>query len=467
MRVEASQGNAAVAEGRPTTNAKFVTGSTMRHVVTMTLTGAFGLMAMFFVDLIDLFFLSLLRRTEVTAAIGFAGTLAFINLSLSIGTGIGAAALVARNMGAGRVEDARRYATSAAVFSFAISLLIALGVALFAEQLLTLLGAEEEAMELAKLYVLILCPGFALLGAAVSFSFILRGLGDARRAMYITLVIAAITALLDPILIFGLKLGIKGAAIATLTGYAGAFVVGWISVSRGHKFFLPFNFRHFRQDVPAILTVAGPAMLTQLATPFANAYMTAATAPFGNDAVAAVAIIARLIPVAFGIIFALSASVGPIIGQNIGAQQFGRVKQTLWDALKFNAIYTATTCILLLILREQVAMAFSVQGVTRDLVVFFCTFISWTWAFAGAQFVSNAVFNNTNRATYSTITNWAKATIGTIPLALWGAALWGAHGILIGIGIGSVIFGVVSALWAFAVVDRLNRQAAVTGHRLA
>src|SRR5688572_31226387 len=104
----------------------------MRHVVVMTLTGALGLMAMFFVDLIDLFFLSLLKRTEVTAAIGFAGTLAFVNLSLSLGTGIGAAALVARNMGAGRVEEARRYATNAAVFSFGVSLLIALGVALFA-----------------------------------------------------------------------------------------------------------------------------------------------------------------------------------------------------------------------------------------------------------------------------------------------------------------------------------------------
>src|SRR5262245_55058009 len=215
MTAEASQANTGAAQGHPTKKAIFVTGSTMRHVVIMTLTGALGLMAMFFVDLIDLFFLSVLKRTEVTAAIGFAGTVAFINLSLSIGTGIGAAALVARNMGAGRVQDAQHFATSSAVLSFAISLLIALAVALFAKPLLNLLGAEGEAMELARLYILILCPGFALLGAAVSFSFILRGLGDARRAMYITLVIAIITAILDPILIFGFGLGIRGAAIAT------------------------------------------------------------------------------------------------------------------------------------------------------------------------------------------------------------------------------------------------------------
>ena len=72
--------------------APFVTGSTMRHVVVMTLTGAVGLMALFLVDLVDLFFLSLLNDTEVTAAIGYAGTIVFSNLSVSIGCGIAAAA---------------------------------------------------------------------------------------------------------------------------------------------------------------------------------------------------------------------------------------------------------------------------------------------------------------------------------------------------------------------------------------
>jgi uncharacterized transporter YbjL len=64
------------------TQAKFLEGTIMRHVVVMTLTSALGLMAMFMVDLADLFFLSVLKQTEVTAAIGFAGTIAFANLSM-------------------------------------------------------------------------------------------------------------------------------------------------------------------------------------------------------------------------------------------------------------------------------------------------------------------------------------------------------------------------------------------------
>jgi len=91
-------------------NARFVTGSIMRHVVVMTLTSAVGLMALFLVDLADLYFLSLLNKTEITAAIGYAGTLGFANLSISIGIGIAAVALVARQLGAGNADKARDYA---------------------------------------------------------------------------------------------------------------------------------------------------------------------------------------------------------------------------------------------------------------------------------------------------------------------------------------------------------------------
>ena len=65
--------------------AKFLEGSIMRHIIIMTLTGAIGLMAVFLVDLADLYFLSRLHDTNITAAIGFAGTIAFVNLNLSIG----------------------------------------------------------------------------------------------------------------------------------------------------------------------------------------------------------------------------------------------------------------------------------------------------------------------------------------------------------------------------------------------
>ena len=138
---------------------------------------------------------------------------------------------------------------------------------------------------------------------AVCCSFILRGLGDAKRAMYITLSSAIITAMADPVFIFWLGWGIQGAAAATVLGYLVSFGIGLHGVSKVHGFLNPLRLDGLKRDFPAIWAIAFPAILTQLATPFANAYITYEVAPFGDEAVAASAIIGRVVPVAFGMIF--------------------------------------------------------------------------------------------------------------------------------------------------------------------
>lgn len=438
--------------------APFVTGSTMRHVVVMTFTGALGLMAMFMVDLLDLYFLSLLNQTEVTAAIGYAGTIAFANLSLSIGTGISAAALVARNIGAGDRERARQFATSSLMFSLIMSTLLTLVIAVGSPWMLGLLGAHGEALRLAQLFIWTLTPGFILLAGAIACSFILRGLGDARRAMYITFSAALITVVIDPLFIFTFGWGIQGAAAANVVADVVSFSIGLNGVARVHQFLNPLRLAGLKRDLPDIMRIAGPAMLTQLATPFSNAYITHAVAPFGDPAVAASAIIGRLVPVAFGIIFSLSGSVGPIIGQNFGARKFDRVRQTLNDGLTFAFLYTLVTSLLLFVFRHHIADAFHAAGPTVDLVVFFCTWIAVSWAFAGSQFVANAAFNNLGRPNLSTWYNWGKATLGTIPFAFFGAQMAGPEGVMAGTAIGSVIFGIASSVAAYRIAATIDQS---------
>jgi putative MATE family efflux protein len=438
------------------TQARFVTGSILRHVVTMTLTGALGLMSMFLVDLADLFFLSLLKQTEVTAAIGYAGIISFANLSMSIGTGIAAAALVARNLGARRPERAREFATSTLLFTLLISAFLTILIAVSLDPILRFLGAGGEALHLAKIFVWTLTPGFILLSGAVNCSFTLRGLGDPRRAMFITLSVAIITAILDPIFIFALGWGIQGAAAANVVAYCFSLSIGLHGVARVHKFLLPFSLRALQRDYREISAIALPAILTQLAVPFSVAYLTKAVAPFGDEAIAASAIIGRVVPVAYGVIFSLAGSIGPIIGQNFGARNFSRVKQTLSDGLRFSSAYTIITSLLLFVFRHQLADVFHAAGRTSELVVFFCTFVAISWAFGGAQFVANAAFNNLGKPNLSTWFNWGKATLGTIPFAIFGGAHFGPEGIMAGTAIGSVLFGIASVVAAYRLVDRMQ-----------
>jgi putative MATE family efflux protein len=429
----------------------------MRHVVVTTLLSAIGLMSLFIVDLADLYFLSLLGNNDITAAIGYAGTVGFTNLSISIGIGIASVALVARQIGAGNRQRAKDYATTTLLFSILLSAAYTLLIALGAESFLRFLGAEGAALEQAKLFIWTLSPGFVMLAAAVNCSFSLRALGDAKRAMYITLSMAILTAIADPIFIFWFDLGMQGAAIANVIAQAIGLLIGLHGMIYVHRFLRRFSFADLRRDLNAITSIAVPAVLTQLATPFAVAYTTYAVAPYGNEAVAASAIVGRLVPVAFGMIFSLAGSVGPIIGQNFGAKQFDRVTQTLVDGLKFSAVYCVITSALLFIFRHQIADVFLASGRTKELVMFFCTWIGLSWAFTGAQFVANASFNNLGKAALSTWANWAKATVGTVPFAMIGGHYWGPEGIMAGIAVGSVIFGIASVVWAFRLVHSLNR----------
>lgn len=440
-------------------SAIFLTGSIMRHVVVMTLTGAIGLMTMFGADLADLYYLSLLKDTNVTAAIGFAGILSFANLSTSLGIGIAAAALVARNLGAGDPVRAREFATSSVTFTLAVSGAYTLLAALFADPIMRFLGAEGEALRLATSYIRILTPGFIMLATAVCCSFILRGIGSPSRAMFVTLGSAAATLVLDPVMIFHFGLGIQGAAIAHVCANACALGFGLHGIAVHHRFLNHMSLNGLRRDFRAIWAIALPAMLTQLATPFTIAYTTYAVAPYGTEAVSASAIIGRIVPVAFGIIFSLSGAVGPIIGQNFGAKDFTRVRQTLWDGLRFAAIYTVVTSALLYLFRNSIADAFHLSGAARDIVLFFCTWIGITWAFAGAQFVANAAFNNLGRAPLSTWFNWGKATLGTIPFAIVGGMVGKVEGMMAAIGVGSIVFGIASVWMAARIVNTLEAGA--------
>jgi putative MATE family efflux protein len=441
--------------------AKFLEGSIMRHIVIMTLTGAIGLMAVFLVDLADLYFLSKLGDVNITAAIGFAGTIAFANLSLSIGTGIAAAALVARNMGMRNPDRAKEFATSAWLFTVLVSAAYTLIVAIFLPQILGLLGATGEALRQAKLFIWTLTPGFIFLAAALSCSFSLRGIGDAQRAMYITLAAAVTTLILDPIFIFYFGWGIQGAAAANAIADFIAFAIGMYGLVYVRKFLSMPTWAGFKRDFPAIRQIALPAVLTQLATPFTIAYTTSVVAPFGNDAVSASAIVGRIVPVAFGVIFSLSGSIGPVIGQNFGAKNFDRVRRALRDGMMFSAVYTIIVSIIIFLLRNHISGAFSATPRATELVVFFATYVGVSWAFAGAQFVGAAAFNNLGRPGLSTLFNWGKATLGTIPFALVGAAYWGPEGIMLGTAIGAILFGVASAWAAYAVVDGLEGKTAL------
>jgi len=437
---------------------KFVTGSILRHILVLTGTGAVGLMAIFLGDLANILFLSWVGDDVVIAAVGYASSILFLTISIGIGLSIAATSLVSPALGAGRRMRARRLSLNAHVLTFVAASLLSLVIWLLIPWFLELLGARGRAYELATVYLLILVPALPPLAVAMTSASVLRSAGDARRAMNVTLIGAPVNTLLDAILILGLGLGIQGAAIASALARLVMMAIGLYGVVWVHDLWGRLRVRTVLADAPAHIAVAIPAVLTNVATPVANAYVTRAMAPFGDTAVAGWAIVGRVIPVAFGAIFALSATVGPIIGQNYGAGAFDRVRAALTQSLLVTAAFTGIAWAILAVLAWPIAGAFDATGETADLIVFFCRVLPPTFVFLGALFVANAAFNTLGRPHYSTALNWGRATLGTVPLVQAGAVLAGATGVLAGSVLGGVIFGILAVWLAYRWIDQLANK---------
>lgn len=434
---------------------RFVTGSLLRHIGVMAGTGAIGLIAIFAVDLINLLYVSMLGEQAIAAAVGFAGVVGFFHLSLYIGLLIGITAVVSRAIGAHRMADARALATSSLVITALVAVVLSATTLLFLEPLLQLLGARGRVLELAYRFLVITLPSSVLLGVGMACSALLRSVGDARRAMLVTLLPAVVTAVLDPLFIFGLGLGLDGAAIVLVIARFVLLGVGLYGAWRVQKLLAPLDLNRLQADARTLFVVAGPAVLTNLATPVGAAFVTHSVAQFGASAVAGQATIDRLTPVAFGLIYSLSGAVGPVLAQNLGARQFDRVREGLRASLWFMVASVALAWVLLALLQGPLIQLFSLQGMAADMLRAFCTWIAASFFFMGALFVANAAFNNLGHPLWSTGFNWARATLGTLPFAWWGSH-YGPVEVLAGQAAGAALFGSLALYAAFRLTRRLG-----------
>lgn len=442
--------------------ARFLTGSTLGHVLRMTLTGSIGLVSVFVVDAISLFYIAQLGKQELTAALGFASTLLFFVGSVSIGLSIAAGALTSRALGQGNRDLARRNASAALAIVLITMSALALLVLPLLRPMLALIGAKGEVANAALQFIWILLPSSPLLGLGMCCSGLLRALGDAKRAMWVTLLPALSLLLLDPLMIFGFGLELRGAAVATVLARVFIVSIGLFGLVRVHRLFAMPSATSVRAVLRPFFAIGGPAIMTQIATPFANSFVTASMAQFGDDAVAGSAIIARLTPMAFGALFAMSGSVGPIIGQNLGAKRYDRVRSTVTDSIWVAFVYCLVMSLVLAVFSGPIARSFGAHGQAYDVVVFFCVFVAGSFVFSGMLFVANAAFNNLGYALFSTVLNWGRATLGVVPFVWLGGLWFGPRGVVAGSALGALVFGLIATWLCYRVIGKLQRTQAAT-----
>ncbi|HEY9091786.1 MAG TPA: MATE family efflux transporter [Parasphingorhabdus sp.] len=415
----------------------------MRHITVMTLTASIGLLAMFIVDFVDLLYIAQLGDNALTAAMGFASTILFFGTAFNIGLMVAASALAARKIGQGDAAYANRYLTSILALSMMLIVPMAIILFIFAPQILDLAGASGTVKTAATGYIRIVAFFMPFSVTAMVCSGFLRAHGAARHAMTVTLSMGITNAILDPIFIFGFGLGINGAAIATACAAVVSSILAVVPVIKHYGGIERFSAKSLRQDLKPIMAILLPAILTNVATPLGGFITYRYIAQYPEEVIAGFAVMGRVIPVAFCLIFSLSGAVGPIIGQNFGALKFDRIRLTIKQAIAFALAYTLLVWPLLALFSDTINDLFNLEGEGRDVFWLFTVFLTPLFFFNGVLFISNAACNNLERPAWSTVMNWLRNTLGILPFLWIGDALYGLQGIVLGPAIGGIVFGII------------------------
>lgn len=435
---------------------RFLVGSTMGHVVRMTLTGSLGVTFMFLVDAANLFWVSLLGVERLLAALGFAWTIQFFSVSFGMGMMIAVTATVSRLIGQGDRAEARRQTAVCAIAAFLMQVVVAAIVLIFRREILALAGAEGQTLEDAARYLLISVPSLPFMALGMVGSAVLRAEGDAWRAMSVTLISGVTSMLVDPVLIFAMGLGLDGAALAVVLA---RLISGGLSiyyVTRVHDLVSPIVLADFRRLFLPFVVIAAPAVLTQLSMPFGNYLMTSVIAQHGDSAVAGWAVISRLTVLAFGGLFALSAAIGGIFGQNFGAGLLPRVRRTYRDALVFCLTYTLIAWAALALSTPLVIAAFNLSGEGAHAVAAFTRVGAGAYLFTGALYVANSAFNSLGRPVWSTLFNWIRDGLLVWPCAHALSVVYAAPGAVYGHALAGLVAGAMATLAGWIFVERLT-----------
>ena len=389
------------------------------------------------------------------AAVGFGYALTFLGNSANIGLGAGTMSAVSRATGQGELGKARRYAAAALLFALVVMSVLVATMMISMPFVLQLSGAEGQVYSMALQYLMITLPGLVVVSIASVGNNILRAGGEAALPSLIMILGAVINIVLDPFLIFGIgpfpRMEIQGAAIATVTGnvIAAAFAIWILKVRRRAVDFAGMTkdsiLRAWRRVGEVGIPAAGTNMVVPLGTYFA---VTAIQRILGTEANAAFTLTSRSELIAVGLLYALSACIGAITGQNGGAGRTDRVRDAFRVCYAICVIWSTVMALVLALLGREIAGIFTNDQQVIELALPYFYIVPITIFAYGFVFVSAAGLNALGRPLFGLTYTIIRSLVLYAPAVALGAWAHGLVGAFIGIAIANILSGGLAAVWS-------------------
>lgn len=387
--------------------------------------------------------------TETLAAYSFTFPVVGALTSLSLGLSIGLSAVLARTVGAGDQTAIKRLATDGVLLMAVVMTVVTILGILTIKPLFTLMGAQPETLKLINAYMIIWYFGLLFLALPSIGANALRAAGDSRISGLLMVGGAVLQMILDPILILGLmgapKLGIEGAAYAMVisrfvlcivTFYV---LVNWKKIVEFKKPKLPELIASWK----AILNVGLPATATNLIGPVSTAIIVSMLASYGSEAVAGFGIASRIEALSVIPLFALSASIGPFVGQNWGAKKIDRANQAMMLAFTWSLLWGLFIAVLFFLFKEPLVLFFEDDKDVAAYAALYLLIVPFSYGTWGVLMMASATFNSLGKPLVSTSMSIVRMFFLYVPLAFVGEYFAGIAGIFGAACISNILMGIV------------------------
>ena len=437
-------------------------GSIQGHILRMLGPFSLAVIALISTGLVDSFFLGNLggeanpqAGTVALAALGIAFPLTFLGNSANIGLGAGTSSAISRALGEGEGERARRHAAAAILFALLVmSALVAL-MLLVMPAVVRAMDATPEVSREALSYLAISLPGLVIVSVASMCNNTLRAHGEAMLPSSIMILGAVLNMALDPFLIFGIgpfpRMEVAGAALATVIGNSigavyGLFLVRFVRRAVNFKGIRPSTLRH---AWATIAKVGVPAMGTNMIVPIGTTVAVWAVTRATDEAgLAAFTLASRLELLSVGLLYALSACIGSVTGQNGGAGRTERVEEAFRVSYRICIIWSTGMAVVLALAAPYLVGLFSNDpDVIKAATPYFYIVPVTIFAY-GFVFVSAAGFNALGRPSYGFVFTVIRSLVLYAPGVALGVHLGGVTGAFVGIAVANLLSGLVARTWS-------------------
>lgn len=381
---------------------------------------------------------------------GLAITFPLMNLSTAFGAmvGVGASTLISVRLGQ------KDYKTAQNIFGNAISLNIILGILfsivtiIYLDPILYFFGASEATLPFAKEYMLIILLGNIITHTYFGLNAILRSVGHPRMAMYATIATVISNAILDPIFIFGLDMGIQGAAIATILAQFLSLI--WqFSIFKRQDELVHFRSGIYRLKMKIVKGTIGiglsPFLMNSCAC-IVVILINRGLGTYGGDlAIGAYGIANRIVFLFIMVVMGLNQGMQPIAGYNFGAQNYNRVLKVLRYTLLSASVVTSVGFIIGEFAPELCVMMFTTDSDLIEQTVNGMRLMVITFPFVGGQMVTTNFFQSIGQAHKSIFLSLTRQLLFLIPLLLILPPHLGVKGVWLSMPIADAISCIVAA----------------------